>query len=271
MATVRGWCEARDGHIHTDSKTKLITMLLYMNDHVDADRGRLRILRSPSDLNDMAAEVPADEGTLLVFLNGPNAWHGFEPISGPRRVIQINWVTDEGVVRREQARHRLSAFFKRLVQARAQGMPLRIETFRNDSEGSSLYKALSHPLAADPARTLVAKLTARGPVAHAAFPTASSKTFEHFLFAGRPPTRGGLYVQNIEQLERTFRGRKAEPVTALAHSHCKTLLIASFDEARALGQIRHLVPRKGTEILSFASLRLPADMLTDKARYLSTA
>ena len=119
MATVRGRCEARDGQIHTDSKTKLITLLLYMNDHADADIGRLRILRSSTDLNDMAAEVPADEGTLLLFLNGPNAWHGFEPFSGPRRVIQVNWVTDESVVRREQARHRVSAFFKRLVSKSA--------------------------------------------------------------------------------------------------------------------------------------------------------
>jgi SM-20-related protein len=119
MATVRGRCEARDGQIHTDSKTKLITLLLYMNDHADADIGRLRILRSSTDLNDMAAEVPADEGTLLLFLNGPNAWHGFEPFSGPRRVIQVNWVTDESVVRREQARHRFSAFFKRLVSKSA--------------------------------------------------------------------------------------------------------------------------------------------------------
>jgi SM-20-related protein len=115
MTTVRGRCEARDGHIHTDSKTKLITMLLYMNDHEDADIGRLRILRSASDLNDMAAEVPSDEGTLLIFRNGPNAWHGFEPFSGPRRVIQVNWVTDQSVVAREQSRHRLSAFFKRLI------------------------------------------------------------------------------------------------------------------------------------------------------------
>jgi SM-20-related protein len=115
MATVRGRCEARDGQIHTDSKTKLVTLLLYMNDHADADIGRLRILNSSTDLNDMAAEVPADEATLLLFLNGPNAWHGFEPFSGPRRVIQVNWVTDDSVVRREQARHRVSAFFKRLV------------------------------------------------------------------------------------------------------------------------------------------------------------
>lgn len=115
MATVRGRCEARDGQIHTDSRTKLITLLLYMNDHPQAELGRLRILRSSSDLDDVAAEVPPDRGTLLAFLNGPNAWHGFEPFSGPRRVVQVNWVTDESVVRREQARHRVSAFFKRLV------------------------------------------------------------------------------------------------------------------------------------------------------------
>ncbi|HKD21516.1 MAG TPA: 2OG-Fe(II) oxygenase [Rhizomicrobium sp.] len=119
MATVRGRCEARDGQIHTDSKTKIVTLLLYMNDHPNAAIGRLRILRSPSDLNDMAAEVPPDEGTLLLFLNGPNAWHGFEPFSGPRRVIQVNWVTDDSVVRREQGRHRVSAFFKRLVSKHA--------------------------------------------------------------------------------------------------------------------------------------------------------
>ncbi|HWU24815.1 MAG TPA: 2OG-Fe(II) oxygenase [Rhizomicrobium sp.] len=115
MATVRGRCEARDGHIHTDSKTKLITLLLYMNDHPDAGRGRLRILRSPTDLNDVAAEVPSDEATLLIFRNGPTAWHGFEPINGPRRVIQVNWVTNRAVVRREQSRHRVSAFIKRIV------------------------------------------------------------------------------------------------------------------------------------------------------------
>jgi hypothetical protein len=115
MATVRGRCVARDGQIHTDSTTKIITMLLYMNDHADAAKGRLRLLRSATNLDDVAYEVPADEATLLVFKNGPTAWHGFEPFSGPRRVIQVNWVTDDGVVRREQTRHRVSAFFKRLA------------------------------------------------------------------------------------------------------------------------------------------------------------
>jgi len=113
-ATVRGISKAADGKIHTDSKTKLVTVLLYMNRGWESSHGRLRLLRNDNDLQNYAAEVPPDRGTLLIFKNGPTAWHGFEPFEGPRRVIQVNWVTDESVVRREGARHRLSAFMKRL-------------------------------------------------------------------------------------------------------------------------------------------------------------
>ncbi len=114
MVTARGQSAARDGQIHTDSRTKLITVLIYMNNAWEAKTGRLRLLRGPDDLEDVIAEVPPDEGTLLIFKNEPNAWHGFHSFEGPRRVIQLNWVTDERVVWREQTRHRISAFFKRL-------------------------------------------------------------------------------------------------------------------------------------------------------------
>jgi SM-20-related protein len=114
MVTVRGQSRAQDGKIHTDSRTKLVTALIYMNDAWESPRGRLRLVRSEHDLNDVIAEVPPEQGTLLLFKNEPNAWHGFEPFSGPRRVIQLNWVTSASVVRREQLRHRISALFKRL-------------------------------------------------------------------------------------------------------------------------------------------------------------
>jgi hypothetical protein len=114
MVTARGISAARDGQIHTDSRTKLITVLIYMNNAWEAKTGRLRLLRGPDDLNDVIAEVPPDEGTMLIFENKPNAWHGFEAFEGPRRVIQLNWVTDASVVWREQTRHKMSAFFKRL-------------------------------------------------------------------------------------------------------------------------------------------------------------
>jgi SM-20-related protein len=114
MVTVRGVCAGRDGHIHTDSTSKLVTILLYINRSWECASARLRLLRSRDNLEDFAAEVPAEEGTLVVFKNGPQAWHGFAPFHGQRRVIQVNWVTDDTVVSREQTRHRVSAFFKRL-------------------------------------------------------------------------------------------------------------------------------------------------------------
>ena len=117
--TVRGISRAADGKIHTDSKTKLVTALIYMNDAWESPKGRLRLVRSADNLDDVVAEVPPDEGTLLLFKNQPNAWHGFEPFAGPRRVVQLNWVTDASVVKREESRHRVSAFFKRLFKQRA--------------------------------------------------------------------------------------------------------------------------------------------------------
>ena len=115
MITVRGRCQAKDGRIHTDSTTKIITVLIYMNAAWEAPGGRLRVLRSPSDLEDYAAEVPPVAGTLLAFRRGERSWHGHPPFVGPRRVIQLNWVTGDDVVRREQTRHRVSAWVKKLV------------------------------------------------------------------------------------------------------------------------------------------------------------
>lgn len=114
MVTVRGRARAKDGQIHTDSKTKLITVLLYMNGRWEAPGGRLRLLRTPDSLDHVIAEVPPDEGTLLAFRVTENSWHGHEPFVGERRVIQLNWVTDADVVLHEQRRHRLTARLKKL-------------------------------------------------------------------------------------------------------------------------------------------------------------
>ncbi|WP_114394682.1 2OG-Fe(II) oxygenase [Oleisolibacter albus] len=114
MVTVRGMARAKDGQIHTDSTTKLITVLIYMNPRWESSDGRLRLLRTPDSLDNPVVEVPPEEGTLLAFRNGPTAWHGHTSVEGPRRAIQLNWVTDDGVVRREQFRHGLTAKLKRL-------------------------------------------------------------------------------------------------------------------------------------------------------------
>jgi SM-20-related protein len=114
MITVRGRCSEKDGKIHTDSETKIITILLYMNSAWESSGGQLRLLRSGTNPDDVILEVPPIEGTLLAFRRSNNSWHGHKPFSGPRRVIQFNWVTSETVVRREQNRHRFSAWMKKL-------------------------------------------------------------------------------------------------------------------------------------------------------------
>ncbi|MBV9512372.1 MAG: 2OG-Fe(II) oxygenase, partial [Caulobacteraceae bacterium] len=118
MFTVRGMCGEGDGQIHTDSKTKVITVLLYLNEAWAPDGGRLRLLRNGEDLEDVVAEVPPDFGTLLVFRRSETSWHGHKPFAGPRRVVQMNWVTSNRVAAWQQFRHRVSAAVKRLSPAR---------------------------------------------------------------------------------------------------------------------------------------------------------
>ena len=114
MLTVRGYGDGSDGRIHTDSATKIITLLLYMNPVWEPREGRLRLLRGAYDLEDCAREVAPLAGTMLAFRRSPRSFHGHRPFIGERRALQLNWVTDEGVVRRELARHRWSARLKRV-------------------------------------------------------------------------------------------------------------------------------------------------------------
>jgi hypothetical protein len=117
MLTVRGLARPGDGRIHADSADKLITVLIYLNADWAVRGGRLRLLRSAHNLEDWFLEVPPEAGVMLAFRCRPNAWHGHKPFSGSRRVVQLNWVRNERVVRRELFRHRLSAKIKRFKAA----------------------------------------------------------------------------------------------------------------------------------------------------------
>jgi hypothetical protein len=116
ITTVRGRCGPSDGKIHTDSVSKIITVLIYMNETWDQPGGRLRLLRSSQDLTDIIVEVPPIAGTLLAFKRSNNSWHGHEPFVGERRVIQFNWLTSHGNRQIAMLRHHTSASFKRLLQ-----------------------------------------------------------------------------------------------------------------------------------------------------------
>jgi len=120
MLTLRMRTEARDGQIHTDSRSKRVTALLYLNQATDAFAGQdgcLRLLRGAHDIGDYAVEVPPVDGTLLVFPNGPTAWHGHRVFTGPRFSVQLNYMTTDAKARAELRRHRLSALVKKLTMA----------------------------------------------------------------------------------------------------------------------------------------------------------
>src|SRR3546814_11625299 len=84
MVTVRGQCRARDGQIHTDSRGKIIPVLIYMNAAWEADGGRLRLLRSRADIEDYAAEVPPRAGSMVAFRCTEDAWQTGRESCGER-------------------------------------------------------------------------------------------------------------------------------------------------------------------------------------------
>lgn len=90
--TVRKFCEQSDGNIHTDHPSKIITVLVYFNENWTEGAGQLRMLRSPTDLEDFAAEVPPIGGTLLAFRRTDHSWHGHERFVGERRMVQMNYL-----------------------------------------------------------------------------------------------------------------------------------------------------------------------------------
>lgn len=119
--TVRGHVRSRDGSVHTDTQSKLVTLLLYLNEGWRETGGRLRLLRSPDSLNDPVVEVPPLGGTLLCFPRSDTSWHGHLPYAGERRAVQLNFMTDKRIAAREQARHLFSARMKQAAALMRRG------------------------------------------------------------------------------------------------------------------------------------------------------
>ncbi|MXV45002.1 2OG-Fe(II) oxygenase [Saccharibacter sp. 17.LH.SD] len=117
MVTMRGQTREKDGRIHRDSASKRVTILLYLNDPAQdwgTHEGCLRFLNGPHDIEDYASEIPPVGGTLVVFPNGPNTWHGHRQYVGPRYTVQLNYMAVGRRTRHELRRHKLSAWWKSL-------------------------------------------------------------------------------------------------------------------------------------------------------------
>ena len=100
--TIRKYSEAQDGNVHNDSKMKIVTILIYFNEEWKHAGGRLRLVRTPDNINDYAAEVPPEGGTLLAFRRNEHSYHGFMPCVGERRSLQMYWVSPKRAARGEK-------------------------------------------------------------------------------------------------------------------------------------------------------------------------
>ncbi|MBP5856375.1 hypothetical protein KAJ83_05110 [Marivibrio halodurans] len=144
-------------------------------------------------------------------------------------------------------------------------MPLNIETFSNRIGGISTFKALGHPLAVAPARALMERLAAAGPVAlYDPLGMAEAVNAIHDL-SGLDLC--GLYVQDIEAVGAVHVGLTAQPVTDLKASGARTVLLTAFEADRLADHVRHLLP-EGAEIVTLDAIRIPEAMQTNRRRYL---
>ncbi|MEG0650640.1 MAG: 2OG-Fe(II) oxygenase [Acinetobacter sp.] len=116
MITLRGYSRQKDGRIHSDSKSKLLTVLIYLNESWDAPNGRLRILNDDNDINNYVAEINAGPGALVAFKVTDNGWHGYIPYEGQRQSIQINFLTSEKANAKHKFFHGLSAKMKKIFK-----------------------------------------------------------------------------------------------------------------------------------------------------------
>jgi len=111
MLTYRGFSRKKDGRVHTDSKTKLLTILIYFNDGWPAETGKLRILNS-DNMDDIAEEVNPTAGCMIAFKVTDNCWHGYPSFEGTRNAIQVNFLASEAASKKHKFFHKISAKLK---------------------------------------------------------------------------------------------------------------------------------------------------------------
>jgi hypothetical protein len=109
----------RHGTIHTDSRSKVATALLYLNAQwPDSSDGCLRFLNKIDNIDDLAApELKPLYGEFAVFKRCDNSFHGHLPYEGERKVIQVAWLTSEEEKLRKTKRGKFSRAFKKLFGA----------------------------------------------------------------------------------------------------------------------------------------------------------
>ena len=113
VTTLRGFSRTKDGKVHTDSQSKIVTVLLYLNTNWDNTIGNLRLLKENNNLDNYIQEISSKYGNLVAFKVTDNCWHGFKPYEGKRLSIQLNYIYPKSL-NAHKVRHKLSSLFKKI-------------------------------------------------------------------------------------------------------------------------------------------------------------
>ncbi len=116
LVTICRSLNRRHGTIHTDSRSKIATALLYLNpDWPETSAGCLRFLARDDSIDALVAEeIRPIYGNFVVFARADNSFPGHLPHEGERRVIQVAWLTSEEEKLRKTKHGRFARLFKRL-------------------------------------------------------------------------------------------------------------------------------------------------------------
>lgn len=151
-------------------------------------------------------------------------------------------------------------------------MSLKIETFKNTAwrpgnnfGGSTLFKALGHPMTARLGVELMRRIRQAGPLA-VYDPLGEAADFDVF-YGLSSCSIAGAFVQQVSEIGADILGHAARPVTELASSGAAIVLVCAFDADRFIEHIRDLLPA-GAEVVSFDDMRLPSEWLSNPRRYL---
>jgi hypothetical protein len=117
LVTICRLLNKRHGTIHTDSRSKVATALLYLQPEWPyGSAGALRFLSRIDSIDAIVApEVPPVYGNVVAFRRADNSFHGHLPFEGERRVIQVAWLTSREEMERKTRRGRFSRLMKKIA------------------------------------------------------------------------------------------------------------------------------------------------------------
>ena len=144
-------------------------------------------------------------------------------------------------------------------------MALKIETFNNKTGGFSAFKAIGHPLVMKKAVALINQLAESGPIA-IFDPQGLANAFAEVHDCSRLQVNG-YYIQDVEMMGTKVFGQEAQAITKLSPSMADTIFVVTFDAARVIENISHIIG-SNAKIFSLDDMRLDDAMLTNRRRYL---